>query len=369
MIKISVIIPVFNSSEYIDRCLNSVINQTYKNLEIIIVNDGSTDNSLEICEKYKKIDDRIIILNKQNQGSAAARNCGIDVATGEYITFIDSDDSIDVETYEYLSMRISETSDIICYGMVEEYPDYHLIKNNHFTENVYNRNELEKKIFPEMLSRHEFFNFGILPNLVCKLIKTIFLKSAHLEMDTSIKIGEDANMTYQLISQASEIQIIDYNPYHYYKRNNSMMSKDIDIETIRLLRTNMWNSFKRAGIAQIMCSQLEDYITFVTLLKFPKFIIQQKWDFKDKRIALYGAGGFGQAMYKDYKENIVKWVDKNYKMYNKSGMNIMEVGELCKDDNSYDIIFLAILNTTICKNIRKELIAQNICKEILFFTI
>ena len=106
--KITVIIPMYNTEEYIERCIKSAINQTYKNLEIIIVNDGSTDNSLQICERLKKEDDRIKIINQENKGVSGARNTGLEAATGEYIGFIDSDDFLEENMYEKLMGYIEE---------------------------------------------------------------------------------------------------------------------------------------------------------------------------------------------------------------------------------------------------------------------
>ena len=93
--KISVIVPVYNSEKYIEKCIESIINQTYRNIEIIFINDGSTDESLNIIHKYKKLDNRIKVINQSNSGVSAARNKGIKNSIGDYITFVDSDDHID----------------------------------------------------------------------------------------------------------------------------------------------------------------------------------------------------------------------------------------------------------------------------------
>ena len=93
--KVSIVVPVYNVEKYLDRCIKSILNQKYQDMEIILINDGSTDNSLAICEKYREQDSRIIIINKANQGLSAARNDGVAAASGEYIMFIDSDDYID----------------------------------------------------------------------------------------------------------------------------------------------------------------------------------------------------------------------------------------------------------------------------------
>jgi len=95
--KITIIIPVYNTEKYVEKCIESIINQTYKNLEIIIVNDGSTDNSYNICKKYCEIDERIILLTQDNQGLSVARNNALDIATGKYVEFVDSDDWIELD--------------------------------------------------------------------------------------------------------------------------------------------------------------------------------------------------------------------------------------------------------------------------------
>ena len=113
-IKVSVIVPVYNVEKYIRQCLESIINQTYKNLEIIVVNDGTKDNSMKIVEEYLS-DERIKVINKENGGIASARNRGIDEATGEYISFVDSDDWLELNTYEKL-VEIIVDEDIIVFN-------------------------------------------------------------------------------------------------------------------------------------------------------------------------------------------------------------------------------------------------------------
>ena len=110
MPKLSIIIPVYNVEKYIDCCLKSVINQTIKDIEIILVDDGSKDNSSIICDKYSLMDNRIKVIHKVNQGLGYARNSGIEIATGEYVTFLDSDDFVDLVTYERICKLISKYS-------------------------------------------------------------------------------------------------------------------------------------------------------------------------------------------------------------------------------------------------------------------
>jgi len=115
--KISVVIPVYNMEKYLKRCMDSVINQTFKDLEIILVNDGSKDNSGSICDEYKALDKRVKVIHKQNAGLGFARNSGMEISTGEYISFVDSDDYINTDMYEKLYQRIKqENADTCIFG-------------------------------------------------------------------------------------------------------------------------------------------------------------------------------------------------------------------------------------------------------------
>ena len=118
--KISVVVTVFNVERYLDDCIQSILNQSYKNLEIILINDGSTDRSLEICKYYEKNDSRIILISQKNCGAVMARKSGIINASGEYITFVDGDDWIDGDAYRSV-IEMSDDEDILMYGLVEEY--------------------------------------------------------------------------------------------------------------------------------------------------------------------------------------------------------------------------------------------------------
>ena len=104
--KVSIIVPIYNVEKYLSKCIESILSQTYKNIEIILVDDGSPDNSPQICDEYAKKDDRIIVIHKANGGVSSARNAGIDIATGKYIGFVDPDDYIENNMYELMVNKI-----------------------------------------------------------------------------------------------------------------------------------------------------------------------------------------------------------------------------------------------------------------------
>ena len=127
---ISIIVPIYNVEKYLVKSVNSIINQTYKNLEIILVNDGSTDTCGDICEKFKNIDRRIIVIHKKNGGLSDARNAGLQVAKGDYIGFVDSDDWIEKNMYqELLNISLKENSDIVSCGVRKVWNDINIINN------------------------------------------------------------------------------------------------------------------------------------------------------------------------------------------------------------------------------------------------
>lgn len=118
--KISVIVPVYNSKDYLDECVESILTQTYKNLELILVDDGSTDESLEVCRRWERLDSRVRAIHQENAGPGAARNTGIDNATGDYLAFVDSDDTVKSNAYErMLSLASENNADIVCSSVFE----------------------------------------------------------------------------------------------------------------------------------------------------------------------------------------------------------------------------------------------------------
>ena len=134
--KISVIITIYNMEQYLDKCIQSVINQTYKNLEIILVNDGSTDKSFNICKKYAISDNRVVVVNKNNEGLVKARISGIMQAVGDYITFVDADDWLDSNAYQHV-MDMSNREDIISYGLIEDYNFKSVQKFDQIDDGIY----------------------------------------------------------------------------------------------------------------------------------------------------------------------------------------------------------------------------------------
>lgn len=226
MPKISVVMPVYNVGEYVGECLNSIINQSLYDIEIICVNDGSTDNSLEILNTYAEKNKRIIVINKKNEGSGIARNTGLKIATGEYIYFVDSDDWLDNEKVleEIYEKASTENLDMLIFGGLSCY----IGKNNRVykSNGGYSLKTLPPKYFKGVFSakdiKKDIFKF---PSTAwTKLYKREFLEKNHI-LFQSIGVGQDQLPFFHSMITAERIAVLDKCLYCYRKnRPNSAMT-------------------------------------------------------------------------------------------------------------------------------------------------
>lgn len=211
MKKISVIIPIYNVEEYLEKCLNSVINQTYKNLEIILIDDGSTDKSGEICDKYAKKDKRIIVIHKENSGVADARNRGLKIATGEYFGFVDSDDYIELDMFETLyNLQEKNNADISIVSFYEIYNEkiISVRDSGKFTE--YTKTGALKELLMDRDIQSYVWN---------KLFKRELFEG--IEFPTN-KNYEDIAIMLLIFEKAEKTVLLQEPKYYYQRRDNSI---------------------------------------------------------------------------------------------------------------------------------------------------
>lgn len=215
--KLSIIIPTYNCEKYIKRCIESLIIQKYINIEIIVIDDGSTDNTFDICNLESKKDSRIKIFRKKNNGVSSARNLGIEKATGEYIFFIDSDDYIEDNTIEEC-MKIIEDNDIdiLKFGYYRECGKYKKkYKFSTINNKVINKQWYElNNIYSNLVSSSDFYNIW---NAIIK--KEIV---SGLKFNETIKYGEDYLFMVELVFKSSSIYFYDKPFYHYCINNNAV---------------------------------------------------------------------------------------------------------------------------------------------------
>ena len=234
---ISVIVPVYNVEKYLERCVNSIINQTYQNLEIILVDDGSPDNCGAICDEFAEMDNRIKVIHKENGGLSSARNTGLDIATGEYIAFVDSDDWLELDTYEWFISAIKDNDIAICgHRTVSKGCE---IVVDIFEDEFLDYDSLWTEIFVKL--NNAAWN---------KLYKASIIKD--LKFQIGILHGEDLIFNLNYIKNCKS-GVINRTPlYNYYKREGSITSsvfsknrfleitaKDIAFEIVEKYNSNL----------------------------------------------------------------------------------------------------------------------------------
>ena len=228
MILFSIIVPVYNSEKYLEVCIESIINQTYEEFELILVNDGSTDESPYICDKYNSSDDRIRVIHKKNGGVSSARNVGIDESKGQYLIFVDSDDYIEKNLLKEMNIALNK------YEIESIVHTINLQKNNYKkdqkkSENRYIiHNDEIASYMPEFIKKRYI-------NSPCnKLYSKSLIEKNNIRFNEKISIGEDALFNYYYFENLKEYIVIDEVLY-YYRDNNSSLTNTYDSRKIDIL--------------------------------------------------------------------------------------------------------------------------------------
>ncbi len=375
MPKISVIIPVYNIEKYLRRCLDSIIQQKFEALEIICIDDGSTDSCPYILKEYVNKDSRIKIIHQQNEGLVSARKAGLRAATGAYIGYVDGDDWIEPDFYERI------LNDMI-YHQVDMVETEHFIdageKSKHIKSSLpYGRYDT-KDLIPVMLCDKDFNECRLRPYLWSKLFRKSLLDKHQMRVDETIRCGEDIAVTYPYMLDAQSIYIADYAGYHYVQRPNSMTgmqspaSQKRDKALILYLKTVFGESEKNS---EIMQKQLNQYTKSMLLLRQTDFFDRDSDNKKflpfggidlKCRIALYGAGRMGKSIYQ-YLQTLDKgyaviWADKECLLYQQMGLPVISPDEIVDRQEEYDVLLVAVSSKAAADGI-KGLLAEKGLKQ------
>lgn len=275
---ITVIVPVYNVEKYLRRCLDSIIGQTYQNLEILCIDDGSIDNSGEICEQYAARDARIKVIHQENQGLSTARNRGLDTATGEYIAFVDSDDYIAADVLEqlYQSAVSSDATCVIC--------GYNCVDSNGSILSTYSVHSVQQYSGVESLRRHYYHASGeenfvtVWGKLFCKKL------FSDLRFRTGICFEDIHLMPYWLL-QSEKVVLIPYAGYNYTQNENSIMHKTDEAHSTRLYKNAfvIWQEhlelYKQRGLEDfenaVYCSIVNKVIAHSLAESIPNEMVRE----------------------------------------------------------------------------------------------
>lgn len=210
---LSVIIPVYNTELYVRKCLESVINQTYPHLDIIVVDDGSTDGGGKICDEYQKADKRIRVFHKKNEGASSARNLGLHYAKGEFIGFVDSDDFIDLDMYESMLYEMEDDVDIVVCGRRISFPKG-VHQKSRFAYGNPKRIKMSNITAMESLLKHTNVSFSVCD----KVFRRQLFKGVKFPYK---RLSEDIPVTYKMIAKSRNVVHLGKSKYNNFHRNDS----------------------------------------------------------------------------------------------------------------------------------------------------
>lgn len=389
---VSVIVPIYNVENYLQKCIDSVCVQTYSHIEIILIDDGSSDNSGIICDKYLSFDSRIVVVHKKNGGLSSARNAGLDIAKGEYIAFVDADDRIHPKFIESLiKLSIQYNADI-------SQCDYLSIMENSFElplnplQSIYIYNN--RQAIYELCCTNNSNKYVVVWN---KLYKKKLFDNIRFPVG---KIHEDEFVIHLLLWKADRIVITNQYLYYYLQRKTSIVNKSFSLrrldaidafkERLLFLKSHKFEDEYLATL-QSLVFLLDKYYRLtkeyikdcdkvcINLIReketaerlYEKEVLLNRQierscrQIKDSRIVLYGAGYWGRIFYKWIDENnyavIVGWVDTRWSKIQNISYSVDPIDMLLKYE--YDYILVTIKNKLLQQEIVKNLVSWGIHKD------
>lgn len=348
--KISIIVTVYNTEKYLRKCLTSIVSQTFPDLEIICIDDGSTDGSPEMLDEYASKDNRIKVIHQDNHGQVYSDKVGIKNASSVYIGFVDSDDWVEPDMFETLYYcAVKNNADIVKCSYYTEIEGKSKKVSSAIEAGIYDKELLHEKIFPHMLSNGEFYTAGMPLYKWNSLYRKDMIYDLILGEDEHIVHGEDIAVTVPALLDSNVFVLIDDGLYHYVQHNGSsekaVVSSVEEQKRFSSLISCMKNRIDdRKNIYDIE-AEWEEHLIF-SMLPFADALyknfekLNYLFPFTDVKrgsdIILYCAGTYGQHLYEYLKRsefcNVIAWADQNAEELKKQGLPVISPDEIGKYD-------------------------------------
>lgn len=382
-LKVSVIVPVYNTAEYLPQCLESVMNQTLKEIEIICVNDGSTDDSPQILAGYALKDERIKIIHKENCGLVAARKTGVLAAQGRYVAFVDSDDWIETDMYEQL-FQIAEYHqvDMVTCGFFLE-GNYTTIHKDTVPQGIYEGQGM-KELRNQAIYNLEEHSSGLKASLCYKLFQKELIQGVQCKIPDEITMAEDKMCLLTALLKCRSVYVYHKSFYHYRIRANSMVNTGSEEYLLKVYAVYKYlkELYQDRLFTPNMRKQSEIYIMELlykgvnTLLGFENknlLWIDPYWLDRipaDSKVILYGAGELGRKYRKQLQSradlHYITCVDFSYERLNSEEFRVESPQTV--DDYDYDYIVITIKNSQKAQEVKDSLKKLEVAEErILWF--
>ena len=373
---ISVVVPIYNTEKYLTKCFDSILNQTHKNIELILVDDGSTDGSGTICDEYAIKDNRVKVIHQQNGGPVKARREGLEIAEGEYIGFVDSDDWIEPNMYEEMLDNLLETgADFVHTGYVIEKDSKIVNEDCHFKTEVINYPRNNFRIMKALMwdRKDEKIHGGFYLNLY----KADLIKKSFEVVPDDMYYFEDHASTLECFFLCKRVSLLKKSFYHYVVRKESLVHSDESRMKFMVKTAYAYEQIAKIFTIHDQYEKMKPYLnTFFVKRMFSVIrntklynIIFYKLDFTerlaDRKIVVYGAGAVGYDYYRQLKHEprcqVVNWVDKNFSKYHYKEGKVNPVENLQSAD--YDLILIAIKDEEVAKQIIDNLVEMGVDRE------
>lgn len=236
--KISVIIPIYNVEKFLAKCMESILKQTYSDLDIILIDDGSPDQCGMMCEEYAKKDSRIKVIHKKNAGLMAAWMDGVNAAEGEVVVFVDSDDWIELDMIEKM-YQVMQThhADLVCCNRILEFDEKQKLRKEIVPGGVYDEEAIKDKIYPVLLNNNTFLGRGISSNRWAKMMKTNIIRNNMKYCNTKISYGEDLNIIFPVVLDCKKIVVMEKAYYYHYRQNLASIIKSYKKDMLSQVNT------------------------------------------------------------------------------------------------------------------------------------
>ena len=377
MALLSVILPVYNGEKFLDRSIGSVLSQSSQEFELIIVDDGSTDTSGVIADRYGTENDRVKVIHKINSGVTASRLEGIRAAEGDFIAFIDADDWWDKDYIDtYMGPMESNEFDMVAGGCLVEGDSGSVLKTNGIPDGVYEPDKDGGFFHSKMLHYGGFFNFGILPYLWNKVFRKELLIKAYEKIDELLTDGEDVALIQLYLATAERVMISSEAKCHYvlHPFQKTANKGDYFYENVSRLYLCLKKGMKRYSFFDLFLPQLDQYMRYMIWLKSPESFPSSAGFYQMPfqkipagcRIVLHGAGNVGRSYHRQIEDTgyckVVCWADSDYAK-KRSGFREEIVDPHSVSDLEYDYIFIAVADENIIKTIKAAYIDMGVKAE------
>lgn len=378
-VKITIIIPAYNAEKSLYKCVTSVVSQTFDDIQIILIDDGSVDKTYDMCKELQQMDKRIEVYHTENKGSVCARKMGLELAIGDYIGFVDADDYIEPDMFQKLLQRFIDTgADFIHSGYIEENGRERKIVCD-FEDSILDMESTEDRIrFLQEYVLGETKDNYISSSIWSKLFKRELIRKCYGELPDEQQYGEDLLCLCRCIFESKRIALYKRAGYHYVIGKSTL--SHLKYDNYMRKEIGLWYHILKLadeyGCTEVLSNEIYYFLKKRMLhvvwsdkkekLPIPRYYYKDIEKVYEKKVVIFGAGDVGQDYYAQISKykccEIVAWVDSNWDKYHFSYAEVTAIDDI-RDNLYYDVILIAVREKKVGMEIKKLLTNRGISDE------